>query len=323
MNNDLSEIIKMLEINHPAAVELRENALKLCSTRKGAQELIKQLEKESEVGECNYQGYFALCTLFKAWARAILNKSDSLLESHNALKEFRTCGNDFNEALINWFLGIIYQNHGHEQQAISAFEEACKLLTYRMDLSESESDFEKASTCRKSINEIKAGYETRSVPITPNPVNACLVYGVYDMACASSSGRFVFDDIQISELSIDQISFDEVPHIIFNLRPGKQVVLGTQSDYRWLRVTGNSMNQAKPVAIQDKDYILVDLNQVPQIGNIVVARLRNPPTPEERAGVVKRYSRGGLSSESSEEITDISMNEVEIRGVVMAVAKPA
>jgi hypothetical protein len=150
---------------------------------------------------------------------------------------------------------------------------------------------------------------------------AQLIYRVYDIAHASRTGQFVFDDSTINEVIIDTIVIDNLQYSINNVRAGNQIVLSS-GDYRWLKVAGNSMNRAQPVPITPDDYILVDLDQHPEFGDIVVANLRHSPTPAERAGVVKRFCKEELRSESTESITPIPFTHVDIRGVVIAVAKP-
>ncbi len=81
------------------------------------------------------------------------------------------------------------------------------------------------------------------------------------------------------------------------------------------------MNKAHPIPILPDDFILMDPGQHPQAGQIVVADLKHPPTPDEQAGVVKRYSRQGLKSESSEDHKPIPLRDAKLRGVVIAVAK--
>jgi hypothetical protein len=149
-----------------------------------------------------------------------------------------------------------------------------------------------------------------------------MVYDVYDLVHAGRAGKFVFDNGPVGRATIDEISFDGVPHQLFNLREGTQIRLEAMKDYRWLRVDGYSMNQSHPVPLNHNDYVLVCTNLEPKLGNIVVAALRNPPTHAEGAGVIKRLKENALYSESNQNYDPIPLEKVFIRGVVIAVAKP-
>ncbi|PIP35829.1 MAG: hypothetical protein COX20_09215 [Desulfobacterales bacterium CG23_combo_of_CG06-09_8_20_14_all_52_9] len=159
-------------------------------------------------------------------------------------------------------------------------------------------------------------------PLTQPWPTAQIVYRVQDFSHASREGKFVLDNAQISEMSIDEVKFDDITHKIYNLREGSQIRLVSGGNYRWLKVAGESMNRATPVPIEPGDYILTALDITPQIEDIVIANLHNPPTPAERAGVVKRYNSDGFKSESTEILSPIPLTEADIRGVVFAVAKP-
>ena len=82
------------------------------------------------------------------------------------------------------------------------------------------------------------------------------------------------------------------------------------------------MNNLSPIPILPNDYILANVSITPQIGDLVIARFKNPTTDEERAGAVKKYKANGLFSESTVKIRSIPLSEVELKGVVIAVAKP-
>jgi hypothetical protein len=152
---------------------------------------------------------------------------------------------------------------------------------------------------------------------------ARIIYSVRDFGHANQNPEFDMDNNQVGEMSIDAVSFDGVSHTVYNLRQGagNQIRLTSSGNYRWLKVAGNSMNRSDPIPLEPGDYVLADLDQSPQVGNIVIANLHNPPTPAERAGVIKRYTQKGLKSESIKQIDPIPLTDADIRGVVIAVAK--
>jgi hypothetical protein len=82
------------------------------------------------------------------------------------------------------------------------------------------------------------------------------------------------------------------------------------------------MNAATPIPIMEGDYVLVDMNLSPSLQDIVVAMVLDPTSIEERAGIVKRLTNRGLVSVSTEKNKEYAFEEVDIKGVVIAVAKP-
>jgi hypothetical protein len=142
------------------------------------------------------------------------------------------------------------------------------------------------------------------------------------MVHAGLKGVFVMDDTQIGEMAIEEVYFDGRKHRLYNLREGRQIKAVPSGRYAWLRVAGASMNEARPVPIEPNDYILVDFNIKPQQGSLVFASLNDAPTPQERAGVIKRLGADGLISESSEAHDPIPLSRVTLKALVLAVAKP-
>lgn len=107
------------------------------------------------------------------------------------------------------------------------------------------------------------------------------------------------------------------------------VIISQGELYHTARVSGNSMNNAKPVAIEHGDYILIRLQNNAEDNEIVVANL-NDPTPR---ATVKRISISGgritLHPESLDPNIqndpdferEYSPREIRISGVVEAVFK--
>jgi hypothetical protein len=337
MQSEFVGIIRALALTHPEVDALRQQSLAACATNADPVELLENFEAdERDSGVCQeYQAFSALC---KASLLAGNDDLDGAInEANKALEEFRFCGNSFNEGLSHRFFGLIYFQQDKENQAISELARAKKIFKSCVQTYAAESKYARKADaekqifeCDKLIERIKnpsadagasdrpasKGFSKKSWP------TASMVYGVYDVGHASKVGRFVLEDDQISEMSIEDVRFDDKKHKIYNLHIGSQIRLHPSGEYRWLRVVGNSMNRATPIPIDPEDYVLVDFKVNPQPGNIIFASFCNPPTPAERAGVIKRLSGEGLRSESSEIIEPIPMEDVELRGVVLAIAKP-
>lgn len=151
-----------------------------------------------------------------------------------------------------------------------------------------------------------------------------LVYRVGNFGHTNPAPVFDSRDDQDIDLSIETIRFDGDIYEIFNpRRTGDQIRLTFSGNYRWLKVFGTSMNRADPVSIEEDDFVLARLDQQPNFNDIVVANLHNPPVPGEKAVIIKRFTLFGLKSESSKPFDLVPSVEADIRGVVIAVAKPA
>ena len=152
-----------------------------------------------------------------------------------------------------------------------------------------------------------------------------LIFPTQNQIRAGVEGDFIFESQPELDATIDELDFNEVAHHFYNLRETGNPIILNPRVYRWFRVEGDSMNQATPIPIMDNDYILaIDLNLSNfgfRFGDIIIAAL-DSPAQGERAGVIKRYASDGLVSESSNDYEVISLEETNIRGVAIAVAKP-
>ena len=111
---------------------------------------------------------------------------------------------------------------------------------------------------------------------------------------------------------------------IHSLREWPEVVL-RPAIYRWLQVQGDSMENAQPVPILEGDCVLsIDIpggDYKPRYGDIVIAA-RRTIAGSEGAALIKRFTPGGLCSESHTTYPAISLRHVSIRGLAIAIAKP-
>jgi hypothetical protein len=253
--------------------------------------------------------------------------------------QFRNQGEVWNQGITLKILGLAYMSAAEQYLAVCTFEKAQHLLSQEIRLHKNDygPDYQREisdlDVCIKKARQIPTQSKKPQQPSNrtspkfhqANPAwsPARIIYSVRDFGHANHDPEFDMGDDQISEMSIDAISFDGISHTVYNLRrgAGNQIKLNSSGKYRWLKVAGNSMNRAVPIPLEPGDYVLADLDQEPQIGNIIIANLHNPPTPAERAGVIKRYIRRGLKSESIEPIDPIPLTDADIRGVVIAVAK--
>jgi SOS-response transcriptional repressor LexA len=340
MTEEFQEILLYLDTEDTTLQGLTKRIIALCTTTSETEEAIIELIKKTDdygndVRTCENVPFCNLLISFAYWHWG--DQTSASKYADEAATQFNRCGNQWNRALSIWGKAVVCRD-SFIDQAITEYKSAHKLFSAIANNANFKGFHDRYNFSKKitvQINEKIGELEKRPAISQSHASNsnvnqkkdqvhlpsARIVYGVYDIAHASANGVYVMDDEQICEISFDSIEFDEVTHKVFNLREGNQIVLGTGGNYRWLKVAGNSMNMAKPVSIQPEDYVLVDVNLAPETGNIVFARLKTPPIPAERAGVIKRYSSTGFESESTDSINPIHLKAAEIRGVVIAVAK--
>jgi hypothetical protein len=140
-------------------------------------------------------------------------------------------------------------------------------------------------------------------------------------------------DPEKAPLGVTEVFIEDEPYSVNSIRRNAQqmnsVVINPAERYHTVRVTGNSMNDAKPIPIENGDYILVRLQNNARDNDIVIANL-NDPSPR---GTVKRLGFTGgritLRPESLDPTIQndpdfdraYSMDEVRISGIVEAVFK--
>lgn len=140
-------------------------------------------------------------------------------------------------------------------------------------------------------------------------------------------------DLENTPLGVTEVFIEDEPYSVHSLRGNAQrwneIVINPTERYHTLRVTGNSMNNAKPTPIKNGDYILVRLQSHARDNDIVIANL-NEPDP---LGTVKRlgFTGGRITLRPESHDPNIqndpnfdraySLDEVRISGIVEAVFK--
>ncbi len=344
MSEDITETLGKLQTEDPSLALMRERIV-LCSSQHNANSMELRAVKDEllqryRLPSCEKFHNQAFYAVLIGMAYFFLQeKQEAVNWFETGICQFRNLGEVWNQCITLKIQGFAFQSDSEPYQAICAFEEAQHLLMQEIHIHENDYalDFQGLITNLDDLVRNARLSPTRNKPFR-KPVSrtspkvsqanqawqsARIIYSIRDFGHANQNPKYDMNDDQISEMSIDAISFDGVSHTVYNLRrgAGSQIKLTSSGNYRWLKVAGTSMNRASPISIEPGDYVLADLDQEPQINNIVIASLHNPPTPEEKAGVIKRYTSKGLKSESIKQIDLIPLAEADIRGTVIAVAK--
>jgi tetratricopeptide (TPR) repeat protein len=346
MSENIIEKLEKLKTEDTSLIKMRARLLDSIGNSSGTpqslRDLMDELFQQYKIpGSQNFHNQAFYATLIGFAYNHLEEYQEAINWFESASTQFRNQGDIWNQGIALNFLGLAYLSAGKKTQAINAYERAQNILKQEIRIHEDAYEYDYRwliAGLDVLIEDARLNPEKKKAKPTPNlrpfrkPLQAKrpwptahIVYGVQDFGHATGKPAFGLSDDRVGEMSIDAISFNGESHTLYNPRTGAgdQIKLNSSGNYRWLKVAGNSMNQASPIPIEPGDYALADLDQAPQFGNIVIANLHNPPTPDERAGVIKRYASKGLKSESVEQIDPIPLEYADIRGVVIAIAKPS
>ena len=180
----------------------------------------------------------------------------------------------------------------------------------------------------ESQTEQNKDYESRTDQVGYMVLQSLPIYRQKARAGKSGEPEMAVDSNHFPEIT--QIFFESKPHTIHSLRSKtKRVNVTQKSDWGWIKVKGKSMNKIKGnVSIDDGDYVLFQSNPNADDNDIVIA-VHEDHNSSDFSTLVKRLRKSEkmLYSETSETgleygPIDIENNNMQIIGIVYAVAKP-
>ena len=348
---DLLELVlKNLEIKSEATRFLKNQVLNIKNNPDKAEALLFELKEDKNNSDCSKCDSRHFCSLFLAciyFELGALNQTKFHIQE--AIEDFHQVGSKGNELLAIWIYGKTLLLLGEMLPARRELERTLELLQGRAEKFQREHNYEKRDECKDFIGVIKTqldqpvwaqkprkqaqaqnkerqGLSKHRQPRYPQWRSSQLIFPVQSQITAGPEGNFIFESQPDIDATLDELAFNEVLHYFYNIRDEGNPIILNPSVYRWFRVEGNSMNRTSPIPILNNDYALaIDLklsNMSTQPGDVVIASLKNP-APNERSGVIKRYSKAGLESLSTEDYPIIPLSTVSIRGLAIAIAKPA
>lgn len=355
---DLLELVlDELRIDNDLTKETRDKIKMLRGHPQKAKVFLGKIKAEMSLDSCIKCDNRSFCSLFLACIYYELNEEQKVhTYAKRAVRDFELGNFQWNATLANWVYGEMYILLGREMPAcrvlsemIKAFDEMGKEFRWEDRYEDRDKCVVLSSKIKKRLENLDKNWDgtayyekKRDSPLSPDtshpykpvhPMNpnrypwkrSQLIFPVQSQIHAGTIGNFIFDNHPDLEAVLDELIFNEETHCFYNMREEGNPIILIPRGYRWFRIDGNSMNQAEPIPIMDKDYILaIDLNMSSidvQFGSIVIAELYNPSS-NERAGVLKKYTSNGLESRSSNEYPIIPRGKANIRGVAIAVAKP-
>ncbi len=342
----LNLVLDKLAIKSEATKALKEQIKNLQGNRTEAAVMLNELEVEARLNNCtkcdsrHFRSFFLACIYYEL---GVIEKTQYYIK--RAIRDFYFNGSTWNELLVNWVYGETFLLLNRELPARRELEHTIEMLEEMAKKYRRKNQYKKRDECNAFIIQIKRRlennvqgdggrtFESKSKSESPSPPppnylpwrRSQIIFPVQNQIRAGREGNFIFESQPDFDAILDELAFNEEIHYFYNLREEGNPVFFNPKVYRWFRIEGNSMNQVDPIPIMHEDYVLaIDLSLSSidvQLGSIVVAELYNP-LPNERAGVLKKYTANGLASRSSEEYPIIPLDEASIRGVAVAVAKP-
>jgi tetratricopeptide (TPR) repeat protein len=177
---------------------------------------------------------------------------------------------------------------------------------------------------KQTRENIKRNYETRTDDDGYLIIPAISIYEEYTRAGRLDEPKPIASTNKFAEFH--QVNIEGILYTIHSLKSNtKRINLIQESNWGWIKVRGKSMNDLKgKISINDGDYVLFQKNYNANDNDIVIAIHKdNNSTHVKRLRKVEKmlYSE---TTEKGEEYQPIDMkeNNVEVMGIVYAVAKP-
>ncbi|MBI1792677.1 MAG: S24 family peptidase [Chloroflexi bacterium] len=347
MNDEITNILKgYLLVEEESLTHIMRDIFELCKSERGASEAIVRLEAmlADYSSGLEFLDKVPLYYLFLAYAQYKWGRlPDSVKSTSDAIRGFKQQNQVRNNAIGLWMRAWIYRESDHIETARQDIIEGIELIERELGDSKRTSHYQECKDCetihlrmadfrdgldgvfQKETQKPKASHTGTSNQSPSSRENeSYLSFPIY-VVHAGLDGEIVYGGAPLNEAIIETIIIGNKLHRIHSLRERPEVVL-RPAIYRWLQVQGDSMECAYPVPILEGDCVLViDIirgDYIPQYGDIVVAA-RHIMTGSEGGAVIKRFTSKGLCSESNASYRPISLMDVDIRGLAIAVAKPA
>jgi hypothetical protein len=247
------------------------------------------------------------------------------------------------KAIVYWFLGCIqWQLPAHSEEAVVSWERAMKIVKGAA------SDSDKEEMCNRVAEQMRQAINaatSQGFPAQPpsQPPSAAAAADSKSKAARShvnrstarlkllpyfgaipAGGPSVVDN-HLDMIDVEALEIAGQFYSIFGVRGEPEVRMKPCSRYFLAKVSGNSMNIADPISIENENYVLLESIQSAGSRDIVAAVVFDSTGLE--TATLKRYrmesGKQVLRSESDTENIVLTMSGKDyIQGVVVAILKP-
>lgn len=242
------------------------------------------------------------------------------------------------KAISYWLYGCIqWQSHSHREDALISWEKGLQIFKDVQADNNYDADYSKK--CAAIIVDAQMGIKSASInnypppapvmpkpdsekPSTKPPKNRMRMFPIIGSIPAGSPVTVV-DDSNERTIS-DGFEINNEYYSIYKLQDKLEINFSQSKRYFLLRVTGDSMNNSSPVAIENGDYVLMVKQDVAENGEIVAAEIKNV---DREATLKKYYYKNGeyilrpMSKDNSLKEHLTFKNDFVIRGIAIAVLK--
>lgn len=245
------------------------------------------------------------------------------------------------KSISHWLCGCIqWQLPSHSEDAVLSWERSLQTLS-EVEKDTANNDLTTAAKCKDIAKVMKDAINEATLSNVPPPPP---IPGVKNRQASSISNLAAYkaklktipfygsipagNPAQALDYPIGNAGFDTLEletdrfYKIYNIKQEKEIRLNSSSEYFILKANGDSMNLAKPVSIDNDDYVLLRKTNTAQDNDIVAGVVIR----EDASATLKRYrvesANKFLVSESDKLDIQIPMtSEDYIQGVLIAVLK--
>jgi hypothetical protein len=326
----LERLTKLLDIGDPEIKKLKNQVIKSFGDPVAMRMVLRQQCDKLGTSKCYSCEIEAECSVIGGIAHLDLGEIDPAIQKlEDANQHFRGENETWNSIICMALLGLAFEKHGEQRQALGEFQQALQKLS-RNYLRVHANDY--PAEAIKLEEDLKARVTNRAPSKKKRLVRAqtLLVFSslpVYSGVQAGPGGPTWAQPLPKNpRASVDRIILDEKPHTIHAISSGNQISITGGKKYGWAKIFGDSMTASKPVNIREGDLVMFYESDDADNGDIVIASCPDDAGTGYKF-IVKRYSKsdGHLISETNppNKYNHILLDEnTRIIGTVIAVAKP-
>jgi tetratricopeptide (TPR) repeat protein len=332
MELNIEDLTELLEINDPGIIDLKGSIIKSFGDARKMRLMIDRQCENREQTHCYSCGNEAGCLILNGIIYLALGETEiAIKEVENANQHFCNEDKSWNHIIGLSLLGNAYEESKKDHRAFREYKKAHEILTNNYLRLYANDYIENAILLEKKLQDKLDELDPHSPKKnTPQPAKARLALPwmpTYTKLQESPNGPIWIEDLpQGKSAIVAKIILNESPHNVYSLKQDANLItLIKDRKYGWAKMSGDSMNRAKPLPILENDFVLFYKSDTADDNAIVIAAYSDN-TGIDYQYVVRRYSQSIQSLVSETEPPNKYnpmpiIDEVRIIGVVIAVAK--
>lgn len=341
MRQEITTILKALDNKDPAVLVMEKKIMEVLNEQSELDSFLYNIKEEIRVANFIHSDRQPFYYIYSAVAHLKNEDTNSAKNDlANATQGFRISGVTLNEALAEWLFGFIHFKNGKVTRARQACETSLILLTTLINECEKKGAYNQAKKYKRFSNNIKK-FTKEVNGLNKKKPNQKLLYPsmqislpwipIYDSVRAGPNGMIWADHPQRKRIGMGTIEIEESHYTLhpINLKDTNKKVyirLTDGVDYGLAKVIGQSMNDSKPIPIEEGDYVLFSSKFIE--GHDAIIIVGYGLTNDETSIIVKRFLAREMilvseTTDISEDYSPIQLTaDHKILGAVLAVAKP-